>query len=151
MSQESNTEFRSNQYTPSIVEIKEMMKRGISLDLYIQRKRHGWNENDAQKTKPRRKEGYENYKQFSDFELEHLMKNYITYMDYKNRRSLGWTREEAIFIPKGIKRHKFLKHELYPVTRQEFISIYKNNSTLDTYRTRRALGWDKESAINTPK
>lgn len=60
-------------------------------------------------------------------------------------------REEAIFIPKGIKRYQILNHDLYPVTREELIIIYKNETTIDTYRTRRAMGWGKGEAMNTPE
>ncbi|WP_373194642.1 hypothetical protein, partial [Mycobacterium marinum] len=58
---------------------------------------------------------------------------------------------EAIFIPKGIQRYQVLNHDIYPVTRKELITIYKNETTIDTYRTRRAMGWSKELAMTTPK
>lgn len=141
----------SKDMLPDIDEVKKMMKRGIGLDLYVQRLRHGWTEEKAKNEKPRKKDGFNNYKQFTDFELEHLIQNYITYMDYTNRRRLGWSREEAIFIPKGIKRYQILKHEKYPVTREELKTIYKNETTIDTYRTRLELGWSKKEAMTTPK
>ncbi|HCU7578097.1 TPA: hypothetical protein PB422_002502 [Staphylococcus aureus] len=136
---------------PNVKEAKQMMSKGISLELYIQRIRHGWDSHKAMNTKPKNQDSINNYKQFSDFELEYLLNHSITYSDYKNRRRLGWSREEAIFIPKGIKRYQILNHDLYPVTREELIIIYKNETTIDTYRTRRAMGWGKEEAMNTPK
>ncbi|HHD0846056.1 hypothetical protein [Staphylococcus capitis] len=151
MGRNTNAENEDNQVLPSVEETKLMMDKGISLELYIQRLRHGWDSEKAKNKLPRVKDSLNNYKQFSDFELEHLLHNFITYTDYKNRRNLGWSREEAIFIPKGIKRYQILKHELYPVTREELKLIYKNETTIDTYRTRRALGWDKEKAMFTPK
>ncbi|HBI1187667.1 TPA: hypothetical protein ACF9H0_002442 [Staphylococcus aureus] len=136
---------------PNVKEAKQMMSKGISLELYIQRIRHGWDSYKAMNTKPKNQDSINNYKQFSDFELEYLLNHSITYSDYKNRRRLGWSREEAIFIPKGIKRYQILNHDLYPVTREELIIIYKNETTIDTYRTRRAMGWGKDEAMNTPK
>ena len=136
---------------PSVDKIKEMMKRGISLDLYVQRIRHGWSKEKARTEKPRKSNTFDNYKQFTDFEIEHLIENQITYMDYTNRRRLGWSREEAIFIPKGIKRYQILHHDEYPIKRQELKLIYQNESTIDTYRKRRALGWSKHQALTTPK
>ena len=132
---------------PSVDKIKEMMKRGISLDLYVQRLRHGWSKKKAQTEKPRKSDTFNNYKQFTEFELEHLIQNQISYMDYTNRRRLGWSREEAVFIPKGIKRYQILHHEDYPINRHELKTIYQNESTIDTYRTRRALGWSKHEAL----
>lgn len=147
---------QSNQSTnkvplPSVDKIKEMMKQGISLDLYVQRLRHGWSKEKAQTEKPRKSGTFDNYKQFTEFELEHLIENQISYMDYTNRRRLGWSREEAVFIPKGIKRYQILHHEDYPLERQELKIIYQNESTIDTYRKRRALGWSKHDALTTPK
>ncbi|MDK7284306.1 hypothetical protein [Staphylococcus pettenkoferi] len=136
---------------PNTHTIKKLMKKGISLDLYLQRLRQGWAEEKAQNEKPRKSDSFNNYKQFTDFELDHLIENHISYMDYKNRRSLGWSREEAVFIPKGIKRYQILNHDYYPVNRHELKIIYQHESTIDTYRTRRALGWSKDEALTTPK
>lgn len=144
-------DIHTNPNYPSVDEMKEMMKKGIGLELYSQRLRHGWDKEKAQNTIPRNKYAQNNYKQFSEFELEHMIYNYISYMDYTNRRRLGWSREEAIFIPKGIKRYQFLKHDDYPLTRDELKEIYQNETTVDTYRARRVMGWSKESAMKTPK
>lgn len=136
---------------PDSKEIKDMLRRGISLDLYIQRIRNGWSKEKAKTEKARKSITFNNYKQFTEFEIEHLIENQITYIDYRNRRRLGWSREEAIFIPKGRKRYQILHHEDYPINRHELKMIYQNESTIDTYRTRMALGWLKEKALTTPK
>ena len=143
--------LNENTLFPTVEEAKIMMNKGISLELFLQRMRHGWDFEKAKNQEPKNLTSFNQYKQFSDFELEHLLKHLITYTDYKNRRQLGWSREEAIFIPKGIQRYQVLNHDIYPVTRKELITIYKNETTIDTYRTRRAMGWSKELAMTTPK
>lgn len=49
-------------------------------------------------TKPKNQDSINNYKQFSDFELEYLLNHSITYSDYKNRRRLGWSRERKQYL-----------------------------------------------------
>lgn len=136
---------------PTVDEMKEMMRKNISLSLYFQRIRHGWSKRKAKNKPPQNRKRSPVYNQFSDFELEFMVMNFISHTDYVNRRRLGWSREEAIFVPKGIKRYQILNHDLYPVTRQELKSIYKNESTIDTYRARRFMGWSKDEAMKTPK
>lgn len=136
---------------PTVDEMREMMRKDISLSLYFQRVRHGWDNEKAKTKPPQYRKRSQVYNQFSDFELEYLITNFISHTDYVNRRRLGWSREEAIFVPKGIKRYQILNHKLYPVTRQELKEIYNNESTIDTYRARRFMGWTKDEAMTTPK
>ncbi|WP_407807708.1 hypothetical protein [Staphylococcus aureus] len=151
MERPTNSLSEKEMQFPSVKEARQMMDKGISLDLFLQRIRRGWDFDKAKTFKPRKHDSIDNYKQFSDFELEHILHHIITYTDYKNRRKLGWSREEAIFIPKGIQRYQVLNHDIYPVTRQELTTIYKNESTIDTYRSRMAMGWSKSKALTTPK
>ena len=132
-------------------ELLHMIKKGITYSIYRQRIEKGWAEHEAKTEPVIYKKGKNPYKQFTDLEIEYMVENYITYNDYKNRRKNGWSREEAIFIPKGIMRREIYKNELYPITSEDFKRIYQNGSTIDTYRTRRHLGWSHEDAITTPK
>lgn len=143
--------YEEDERYPTVEEMRDMTRKGISLSLYLQRLRHGWSQAEAKQKPPRNKKASQNYKHFSDFELEHLITNFISHVDYANRRRLGWSRQEAIFIPKGIKRYQVLNHDLYPLTREDIEIIYEHESTIDTYRARRAMGWEESDAMHTPK
>lgn len=143
---------KQRQYTNlTLDERKNMIRQGITESMYQQRLNNGWDEQVAKTKPPQKNANSHRYQQFNDYELEYLLINHISYKDFKNRRQLGWTREEAIFIPKGIKRHEVLKHDLYPLTREELKTIYQHATTVDTYRARRHMGWTKERALKTPK
>mgnify|MGYP006961461799 FL=1 len=138
-------------YIPKQQRLKMLVDLGITYSIYRDRREKGWSDKDAKTTPVHYKNGKSPYRQFNQRELECLVANYVTYSDYKNRRKIGWTREEAIYIPKGIKRYEIYENELYPITREDFIEIYNNGSTIDTYRKRRHLGWTHEKAKKTPK
>ena len=86
----------------------------------------------------------------TELERESMFINRVTLEDYSNRIRKGWSHTLAVYLPIGVKRDCLEKGD-YPISVSTLVEIYKNHSTLDTYRCRRALGWSHHEALTTPK
>lgn len=128
-----------------------MIDNQVTYQIYQARREAGWSKTCAIETPHKSKHKKHPYQGFSNLETSHMYAHHITPKMYQNRRHMGWTRDEAIFVPKDMKRHEIYRNDLYPITAEEFSTICRHGSTVDTYRMRRHLGWSKKRAMLTPK
>lgn len=128
-----------------------MINNQVTYQIYQKRRDKGWSKKCAIETPYRPHSKVNPYQGFSDLEIAYMYEHHVTPKMYQNRRHMGWTRDEAIFVPKDMKRHEIYRNDLYPITSDEFSTICRHGSTVDTYRMRRHLGWSKKRAMTTPK
>lgn len=139
-------------HRPNVVDRKlkqELMRNGVTVNVYHTRLQNDWSYHDAIHTRPKGRNVVFTY--LTKEEIEFLIQNDLTFDDYKNRKFNGWSHEESIFIPKNVNRFDIYEHDIYPLTKSEVYKIFRNGSTIDTYRMNRAIGLSKEDAMRKPK